>query len=65
MKSAVTSFYNALPAGQPWCEAYDVNGTGGVILGYDNKSFPQSTNHTDYYTVTYYDKYGNYIAPAG
>lgn len=64
MQSAVDTYYTGtLPATKAWFETYI--GSSGAILGYDNKSFPQSTNSADYYSVTYYDKYDTYIAPTG
>lgn len=63
MKAAVATYYNNLTGSQAWFETYI--GSGGAILGYDNKSFPQSTVDADYLTVTYYDKYDTYMAPAG
>jgi RHS repeat-associated protein len=65
MKSAVQTYYNGLPVGQVWGETYYGSGAGTVVLGYDNKGFPQSTNEADYYTVMYYDKYDTYMAPTG
>ncbi len=62
MQTAVNSYYANLTASQAWYETYV--GSTGAILGYDNKSFPQSTNAADYYTATYYDRYDTYIAPA-
>lgn len=63
VKSTVTTYYNSQTASQAWYETYQ--GSSGAILGYDNKSFPQTTVDADYLTVTYYDKYDTYIAPAG
>ncbi len=63
MQAAVNTYYANLTASQAWYETY--LGSTGAILGYDNKSFPQSTNAADYYTATYYDRYDTYVAPAG
>jgi RHS repeat-associated protein len=40
-------------------------GISGNYFGYTNQSFPSTPANTDYYTVTYYDKYDQLIAPSG
>ncbi|MFN7655697.1 MAG: RHS repeat-associated core domain-containing protein, partial [Cyclobacteriaceae bacterium] len=62
MQAAVNTYYANLTASQAWYETYI--GSTGAILGYDNKSFPQTTNAADYYTASYYDRYDTYLAPA-
>lgn len=60
MKAAVATHYNGIPV---WYETY--KGATGAVLGYDNVSFPLTTNEADYYAVTFYDQYDTYIAPSG
>jgi RHS repeat-associated protein len=64
MQNAVNTYYANLTSSQAWFETYIGSGAGN-ILGYDNKSFPQVSTTTDYYTVSYYDQYDSFIAPAG
>lgn len=64
IQEAVDVYYNNLTSNQRWFETY-VGGSAPLhVLGYDNKSFPQ-IQEADCHSVTYYDKYDTYIAPAG
>jgi RHS repeat-associated protein len=64
MQTVVNNYYVNLTASQAWHETYIGTGAGN-IHGYDNKSFPQVTDPTKYYAVTYFDKYDAFIGPAG
>ncbi len=64
VQAAVDTFYTVpLTTGKAWSETYQ--GATGAILGYTNMSFPTAPVEAAYLTVTYYDRYDTYIAPAG
>ncbi len=55
MQAAVNSYYTGLSTnGGAWYESL-IGKTAGNIEGYDNKSFPQVSDTTQYLTVNYYD----------
>ncbi len=61
---AVDNYYNNLGAGQGLFEQY-IGSASGNILGYTNVSFPQVATESSYLSITYFDIYDLYIAPAG
>jgi RHS repeat-associated protein len=64
MQVTVNTYYANLTSAQAWFESYKGLHPGN-IWGYDNKSFPPVSTAADYYTLTYYDQYDSFIAPAG
>lgn len=63
MQTGVDAYYDNLTGSQAWFETYA--GLTGIVLGYSNNSYPSVGAIANYYTVSYYDQYDTYIAPAG
>jgi RHS repeat-associated protein len=65
MQINIDNFYASLVAGTTaWYESFVASASGNVI-GYDNKSFPNTISASDCYSATYYDVYDTFFAPAG
>lgn len=63
MQAEVNAYYAGMTAAKNYFDYYVGSATGNV-LGYDNKSYPVITA-AQCHSVTYYDVYDAFIAPAG
>jgi hypothetical protein len=61
MQDVVDHYYGNLQPTQGYFEQY-VGASTGNLLGYDNRSFPQTVS-ANCYTVIYYDMYDDYMVP--